>query len=662
MAEPPAWRSIRVRLLIIALLPLLFLTPVLLGITMQRWLWRTDQILSARVVSDLTVAQQYLAHLQEAVQGRLDALGRSAAFRDDPSAALAAALRDEGLDFLRLVPVDRFREAPASPLAALARAVSAARGLRGLAVLDPHDLAALAPGLADRARIPLVETEASAPSDRQAEDRGLVVLAVAPAPLPGGGRGALLGGVLLNRNEGFIDRISDLVYPATDPAQPARIRDRLDRGVITLFLGDARISTTLRPSGAERALGTRASAAVADQVLGRGEPWRGTAFVVNGWYVSAYEPVRDIAGARAGMLYAGVPMAPYAQARLVTLGLVLASFLASVALFAPLFLSWARGIFGPVEAMGQTIDRVEAGDLDARTGPGTGADEIRRLAAHLDRLLDRLRQRDGALRELNASLNARVEARTADLLAANRALEAATRQLVLSEKLATIGEVTAGVAHEINNPLAVISGNIEVLRMALADGAQDVETELDLIEDQTLRIGRLVGQLLQFARPEEFNEGAEATDPAEVIAGLRPLVDHLLAAAGVRLEERATSSGRISMNRHELQQVLVNLVSNAVQAMPGGGLITLDCADAPDGSGIRITVRDTGTGMDEATLARIFDPFFTSRGQGGTGLGLSICQALVNRQGGEIAARSRPGAGATFTIRLPSAGRAAGLS
>lgn len=660
MAEPPAWRSIRVRLLITALLPLLLLTPILLGITMQRWLWRTDQILSARVVSDLTVAQQYLAHLQEAVRGRLDALGRSAAFRDDPAAALAAALRDEGLDFLHLVPADQFRQASPAPLAALARGVSAAKGLRGLAVLNPEELAALAPGLADRARIPLVETEASAPSNRQAEDRGLVVLAVAPAPLPGGGRGALLGGVLLNRNEGFIDRISDLVYPATDPTQPARIRDRLDRGVITLFLGDARISTTLRPSGAERALGTRASAAVAEQVLGRGEPWRGTAFVVNGWYVSAYEPIQDIAGARMGMLYAGVPMAPYSQARLVTLGLVLASFLASAALFVPLFLSWARGIFGPVEAMGETIDRVEAGDLDARTGPGPGADEIRRLAAHLDRLLDHLRQRDGALRELNASLNARVKARTADLLAANRALKAATRQLVLSEKLATIGEVTAGVAHEINNPLAVISGNIEVLRMALAEGAQDVETELDLIEDQTLRIGRLVGQLLQFARPEEFNEGAGATDPADVVAGLRPLVDHLLAAADVRLEERATSTGRISMNRHELQQVLVNLVSNAVQAMPGGGLITLDCADAPDGSGIRITVRDSGTGMDEATLARIFDPFFTSHGQRGTGLGLSICQALVSRQGGEIAAQSRPGEGATFTIRLPSAGRDAG--
>lgn len=124
----------------------------------------------------------------------------------------------------------------------------------------------------------------------------------------------------------------------------------------------------------------------------------------------------------------------------------------------------------------------------------------------------------------------------------------------------------------------------------------------------------------------------------------------------------ATSTGRVSRNRHELQQRLANLVSNAGQAMPGGGLIPLDAMDAPDGSGSRINGRDSGIGMDEATLARIFDPFFTSRGQRGTGLGLSICQALVSRQGGETTAQSRPGAGATFTIRLPSAGRKAGFS
>jgi signal transduction histidine kinase len=631
------FRSVRSRLLVIALLPMLLVLPLLIGITMQRWIWRTDQILTARVASDLTVARQYLAHLTDSTAAGVAALGASAAFRDrigpEPAAFLEESRRRLGLDYLVL------GDATGSP---------ALPARTGLAVLEAATLGALSPGLAERARVP------HAGAAGGCEDRALVIHAVSPVTLPGGAAAQLSGGILLNNNTGFIDRINALVYP---PPEGHAGVGSFDQGVTTLFLDDLRIATTLRPSGGERALGTRASAAVRDRVLIGGESWHDTAYVVNAWYISAYEALADPQGRRVGMLYTGIPRAPYTAARQVTWAVIGGAFALAAGLSLPLFLHWARGIFGPLEAMGRTMSRAEAGEMGAPTRvPAGGADEIVHLARHLDRLLGLLQQRDSDLRALNADLNRRVEARTADLTEANRALEAATRQLVLAEKLATIGEVTAGVAHEINNPLAVIQGNMEVLRLILEEQGSAAETEIALIDDQIRRIGALVNQLLQFARPEEFAGDPPLTDPATAAAGLRPLISHLL--KGVTLVSDLRSTREVAMNLHALQQILVNLATNAVQAMPQGGRLALSTQDAAheDGRpGVCLTLSDTGTGMDAQTLAHVFDPFFTTRGTRGTGLGLSICQALTARAGGRLSARSRPGEGTTFTLWLPAA-------
>lgn len=641
MTDIGFWRSVRGRLLIIALLPMLVLTPILLGITMQRWLIRTDSILSARVASDLAVGRLYLDQMIRNTRQQVEAIGSSAAFRDAGGPGMTPFLTDAqraaGLDFLILTDVATQISGAPPP------------GQSGLAVLSPDTLARISPGLATRAEI------ARVPSG--AETRGLMVMASVPVPLPGGETGLLVGGILLNKNEEFIDRINDLVYPATNPALSDGVEKGLDLGIITLFLDDTRIATTLRPDGNSRAIGTRASAEVAKQVLGEGRAWHDTAFVVNGWYISAYEALTDSSGARVGMLYAGIPQAPYSAARRVTFLMIGAAFVLLGGVFVPLALSTVRGIFRPVEAMGETIGRVEAGDMAARTGTVDGAREITRLSDHLDQLLSRLDARERELRALNADLNARVAARTADLTQANQALEATSRQLVLSEKLATIGEVTAGVAHEINNPLAVISGNMEVVRMVLAERELEAETELRLIDEQIRRINRLVTQLLQFARPEEFTNST-GTDIGETVEGLRPLVRHMLNRGGIRLLEEVTATNRIRMNPHEYQQVMINLISNAVQAMPDGGEITLTVTDAPgeDGqAGVLTTLRDTGAGMDADTRAHMFDAFYTTRRTtGGVGLGLPICLSLVNRQGGKLTVDSEIGAGSCFRIWLPS--------
>ncbi|MEF9604052.1 ATP-binding protein, partial [Paracoccus sp. PXZ] len=255
------------------------------------------------------------------------------------------------------------------------------------------------------------------------------------------------------------------------------------------------------------------------------------------------------------------------------------------------------------------------------------------------------------------ALNQRVEDRTAALRQAVQKLEAATHQLVQSEKLAALGEISAGIAHEINNPLAVIQGNLDVLREILGPAAQPAETELRLIDEQIHRISQIVTRLLDFARMEEPGEPDAAADPVQAAVECEPLVRHMLARGGVTLRHDLRSTRLVRIGRVALQQVLVNLIVNAIHAMPEGGEIRIASRDAPrDGTpGVLLELSDTGTGIPAEILGQIFEPFVTSRGRkGGTGLGLSICRRLIERQGGSIAVDS-DATGSRFRIWLPAA-------
>ncbi len=288
MAErdaPPGARSIRYRLLVIALLPTLVILPALLGITMLRWTAKFDDLLITKVNSDLTVARQYLTRILETTGERMAALGQSVAFAqsDDPALLLETQRAAMGLDFLQLTGPDGTLLAaspvPAEGGAAIAWQPAFPQGAAtGILILTNDDLARISPDLAARARIPLVPTANAAPTERSTEDRGMVVLSALPVTTPDGRAATLVGGMLLNQNLGFIDTINDLVYR----------KDSLPEGSVgtaTLFLDDVRISTNVRLFEDRRALGTRVSEAVRDRVLLHGETWLDRAFVVNDWYV-----------------------------------------------------------------------------------------------------------------------------------------------------------------------------------------------------------------------------------------------------------------------------------------------------------------------------------------------------------------------------------------
>ncbi|MEM9333051.1 MAG: cache domain-containing protein [Pseudomonadota bacterium] len=643
--------SVRLRLLIIALLPLIVLLPVLLGMTMMRWINRYDDLLIAKVASDLRVAEQYFGRIGETQTASVAAVAQSVGFAEAQTQGdvqleryLLQVREDLGLDFL--IWSEASGEGLPRPLKGLANSAASNSPQGNLVLLDAQEMTMISEALVPRAAISLVPTEAARPIERDVESRGMFIIAAHRADKSDA---VLIGGRLLNRNLDFIDTMNALVY-RDEAGEISRT------GTTTLFLDDVRISTNVRLFEGSRALGTRVSEVVWRKVMETGDTWLDRAFVVNNWYISGYVPLTDTTGQRIGMLYTGFLESPFTAQRNATILTLIGAFVAVICLSVPLFLWLARGIFAPLEKMTATMAQVEEGDLNARIGPVAEKSEIGAVAGHLDRLLNQVEERDAALRGYAENLNSLVEQRTEELKEANRKLEATFAQLVMSEKLASVGEITAGVAHEINNPVAVIQGNLEVVRMQLTSKQQAaMKTELDLIDAQTHRINIIVGKLLNFTRPDEMSDLTTLVDAAQAVDDALILVAPDLRKHKIETEVRHIPSPPFRVVETELQQVIVNLAINAAQAMDEGGKLSILTRPA-ERNGVRgaeILVKDTGYGIPADKLDHVFDPFMTTKLGKGSGLGLSISQTLVTRVGGLISVESVKGEGATFTVWFP---------
>jgi len=223
------------------------------------------------------------------------------------------------------------------------------------------------------------------------------------------------------------------------------------------------------------------------------------------------------------------------------------------------------------------------------------------------------------------------------------------QQLMTTEKLASIGLLSAGVAHEINTPLTGISSYVQLLQKKLTD--PHYAQILEKIETQTDRVARIIKNLLNFARsPSEisFSRVSLTDGLKEIIA----LIDYKLKAMNITLEFNAPVTKPIWAQGERLQQVFINIILNALDAMPNGGLLRLEVVEQDEFVAVKIA--DTGTGIKKQHLAHIFDPFFTTKGIGkGTGLGLSISYAIIKEHEGQILVDSVEGQGSTFTVLLP---------
>ncbi len=644
--------SIRNKLLTLVLMPLAVVLP-LLGVLLLVWGDAAlDRLLITKIRSDLAVAQGYFERVLAEVGSSTTMVAEShalhLAWTQQQAAALTALLarlkEREGLDFIHLHGADGqllFTETGAA-MAEAQQAPAELHERTSVEVLETAQQRIFGPQLLARVNVALVDTRNAMPSTRRQEERAMVLMSSRAIRAENGQvLGHVQAGVLLNRNLPFIDHINAIVYP--EGALPFG-----SRGTATLFLDDVRISTNVRLFGAEkdqRAIGTRVSRAVHETVLGAGRTWLDRAFVVNEWYVSAYQPLADSAGKRVGMLYVGFTEAPFRWIKVVALLSIGAMFFAVMMGAALVCLRWARSIFSPLERMANTMRLVENGDLHARVGLLANQDEIGQLATHLDQLLNVVDAHTVALEAANADLDRKVAERTHEL-------QTAQQQLVRSEKLAAVGQLTASIAHEVNNPIAVLQGNLDLMRELLGEHAQPVRSELRLADEQIERMRIIVTQLLQFAKPAEYAGYIEAVDTQRLIEDSLLLVAHLLAKTQIELQRELRATRAPLINRNELQQVLVNLLVNAIHAMPDGGVLRLTTFDIGSDS-VEITVVDTGPGLGAELIAELFKPFVT-RKKDGTGLGLWISRSIVERYGGDVTAADRSDGqrGAHFTVRL----------
>ena len=312
-----------------------------------------------------------------------------------------------------------------------------------------------------------------------------------------------------------------------------------------------------------------------------------------------------------------------------------------------------RFVHRPLAAVLRTMARASAGDLAARA-PRVRADEIGAVTEGLNGML-------GRMAGFNETLQAEVERATAQLRTANRELLeaaqrlfAARRELARSQRLALAGQMAASVAHQIGTPLNVISGYVQMLRAKQEDGSPDAE-RLRTIQEQIARVTTIVQSLLDRTRRPEL--ALRPLAPGELLEGLAELVRPSLVGRGIDLLiEVDPGLPAVGADRVQLEQALLNLVSNAVDAMPEGGRLSL--AARPDGDGVALVVADSGAGIPLEDLSRVFEPLYTTKPPGkGTGLGLPILREIVEAHGGTARLESRAGEGTTAVVRLPPAAK-----
>jgi signal transduction histidine kinase len=225
---------------------------------------------------------------------------------------------------------------------------------------------------------------------------------------------------------------------------------------------------------------------------------------------------------------------------------------------------------------------------------------------------------------------------------------------VQAAKLAAVGEMAAGIAHELNNPLTTVSGFTELALEELPDGSE-IKNDLELVLREAQRARSVVRRLLDFARQSE--SARVRSDVNEIISDVLTLVNHLLRTSGIQLvTDLCGDLPWISVDRNQIKQVILNLIHNALHAMPTGGelLIKTERRSRDQRSWLTVSLKDSGTGIAPENLERVFEPFFTTRSRdGGTGLGLSVTYGIVTDHGGLIEVESKVGKGSLFTVWLP---------
>lgn len=519
----------------------------------------------------------------------------------------------------------------------VARAIKTRQLVAGTDIVSRNQLLNESAELAGQAFMEFTVTPKTRLKEDKQETSGMMLKAAVPIfDDKGDFLGVLLGGVLLNRNYEIVDKIKEVVHEK-------EIYKGQEIGTATIFQNDLRVSTNVRNADGTRAIATLVSEEVYDAVLKEGRRFVGEAFVVNAWYIAAYKPIRDIDQNIIGILYVGVLKQPFDDILRNTLITFLGIALVGIVLIILVAVKQSKRISQPLQKLEQIAEKIAEGNFKYEFVVKAPR-EIEHLASSLDRMAKELEKEKHELEEWGSTLEKKVQERTEEI----RRIHS---QLFRSEKLASLGKLAAGVAHEINNPLTGILTNSSLLLEDL-DKEDPRWEDVDIIVKETIRCREIVKRLLDFARQ---------TKPQKKLANINALIENIILLVrnqtsfrNIEIEKKLDAGiPEILADTDQIQQVFINIILNAAEAMTKAGTLVIRSTVSSDGDFIKISLTDTGPGIPEANRERIFDPFFTTK-EHGTGLGLSISYGIVEQHGGTISVESAMGKGSTFTIELPT--------
>jgi len=470
------------------------------------------------------------------------------------------------------------------------------------------------------------------------EQRGLMMMVATPVRTSSGGIvGAVIAGRLLNKDLSIVQDFQNLVQ---DKA--------------TIFLGDVRIATTIVVLRGENkgqiALGTLLDEG-ADTRLSRGEPVQRTTTINGERTMGAYEPLLDYDQKVIGAIYVGRPLAFIdsinraqeeieADAARRTNIYIIASAAISLLIAILIATFFSKRVTARIDQLRKGAEVIEKGRLDYRLRIQSG-DEIELLSKQFNSMASKLE-------EFYQNLEWKVEERT-------RQLKESQEAMVHQEKMVGVGQLAAGIAHELNTPLGTIIGYAQMLREDLSQQPANAASLADVEEviGQANRCRDLVKNLLNFSR-RPVMEKADA-DVNDIVRKIISLIEHDFEMKRVRIHmDLDPVLPRTKANENEIAQVILNLAHNAADSMPEGGDLYVSTSYSENTDRIRIDVHDTGCGIKESDRNRVFEPFFTTKEVGrGTGLGLSICYKIVENHLGSIEFDTVTGEGTTFRVYLP---------
>jgi two-component system NtrC family sensor kinase len=477
------------------------------------------------------------------------------------------------------------------------------------------------PKLAAQARIEIIPTPKARPRDETVETSGMVIMAAAPVFSDNGKLlGILYGGRLLNQSNEIVDRIKDLVYHGEQ-------YHGKDIGTATIFQGDLRISTNVHRKDGTRAIGTRVSQEVYDRVVVQGLPWIARAFVVNGWYITAYEPIKNIDGKIIGILYVGILEQKFNDLQNNVIFTFLAITILGIAFAFAVSFFLANSIVKPVSKLVKVAKHIADGQFSDDVQIESN-DEIGDLVDVFNFMNQSIKERDTKIKEF------------------------AQKKIAEAERLAMIGQLAAGVAHEINNPLTGIILYCDLLLKGMP-GDDKKRKNVERISHEAARCKKIVRGLLEFSRQKK----PEIKDSLvnDIISTTLSLVKNQALFHNIDIERNLDDHlPMIKIDPMQIQQVFMNIIINAAESMGGQGVLQITSRISHDGKYIEIQFTDTGSGIDPKHLSKVFEPFFTTKDTShGVGLGLAISYRIIKDHDGTIAVTSELNQGTTFTIRLP---------